>query len=126
METVELGEDTFTKTIEDNDIVLIDFLAEWCGPCKSFSPVFEKVSEEFPGVVFGKVNTEEEQQIAGSFSITSIPTLMAIRDNVVLYAEAGALPEPALRDLVTRVQDVDMDAVRSEIAKQAETSGDTE
>jgi thioredoxin len=126
MATVELGEDTFTKTIEDNDIVLIDFWAEWCGPCKTFSPVFEKVSEEFPGVVFGKVNTEEEQQIAGSFSITSIPTLMAIRDNVVLYAEAGALPEPALRDLVTRVQDVDMNAVRSEIAKQAETSGDTE
>ena len=126
MSTVTLAAENFTETVEGNDIVLIDFWAEWCGPCRTFSPVFEKVSEEFPGVVFAKVNTEEEQSLAGSFGISSIPTLMAIRENVVLYAQAGALPEQALRELVTKVRDVDMDEVRAEVAKQAEESGDSE
>lgn len=124
MATVTLAAENFTETVEGNDIVLIDFWAEWCGPCRTFGPVFEKVSEDYPGVVFAKVNTEEQQSLAGSFGISSIPTLMAIRENVVLYAQAGALPEQALRELVTKVTDVDMDEVRAEVARQAEESGD--
>ena len=126
MATIALAADNFTETVEGNDIVLIDFWAEWCGPCRTFGPVFEKVSDEFPGVVFAKVNTEEEQTLAGSFGISSIPTLMAIRENVVLYAQAGALPEQALRELVTKVTDVDMNEVRAEVARQAAESGDPE
>ena len=126
MATVSLAAENFTETVEGNDIVLIDFWAEWCGPCRTFGPVFEKVSEDFPGVVFAKVNTEEQQALASSFGISSIPTLMAIRENVVLYAQAGALPEQALRELVTKVTDVDMNEVRAEVARQAEESGDPE
>ncbi len=126
MSTIALAAENFTETVEGNDIVLIDFWAEWCGPCRTFGPVFEKVSEEFPSVVFAKVNTEEEQALAGSFGISSIPTLMAIRENVVLYAQAGALPEQGLRELVTKVTDVDMNEVRAEAARQAEESGDPE
>ena len=118
MSTVDLQESTFTQTLEDNDIVFVDFWAEWCGPCRSFAPVYDKISEEFPGVVFAKVDTEAEQTLAQGFQITSIPTLMAIRDKVVLFSQAGALPEPALRDLVTKVQAVDMDDVRTQIAAQ--------
>ena len=114
------------EVIQSATPVLVDFWAEWCGPCRTFGPVFEKVSEEFPGVVFAKVNTEEEQALAGSFGISSIPTLMAIRENVVLYAQAGALPEQALRELVTKVTDVDMNEVRAEVARQAAESGDSE
>lgn len=126
MATIALAAENFTETVEGNDIVLIDFWAEWCGPCRTFGPVFEKVSEDFPGVVFAKVNTEEEQTLAGSFGISSIPTLMAIRENVVLYAQAGALPEQALRELVAKVTDVDMNEVRAEVARQADESGDPE
>ena len=118
MSTVDLQESTFTQTLEDNDIVFVDFWAEWCGPCRSFAPVYDKISEEFPGVVFAKVDTGAEQALAQGFQITSIPTLMAIRDKVVLFSQAGALPEPALRDLVTKVQAVDMDDVRTQIAAQ--------
>ena len=118
MSTVDLQESTFTQTLEDNDIVFVDFWAEWCGPCRSFAPVYDKISEEFPGVVFAKVDTEAEQALAQGFQITSIPTLMAIPDKVVLFSQAGALPEPALRDLVTKVQAVDMDDVRTQIAAQ--------
>lgn len=126
MATIALAAENFTETVEGNDIVLIDFWAEWCGPCRTFGPVFDKVSEDFPGVIFAKVNTEEEQTLAGSFGISSIPTLMAIRENVVLYAQAGALPEQALRDLVEKVTDVDMNEVRAEVARQADESGDPE
>ncbi|MCH9718770.1 MAG: thioredoxin [Actinomycetia bacterium] len=126
MATIALAAENFTETVEGNDIVLIDFWAEWCGPCRTFGPVFEKVSEDFPGVIFAKVNTEEEQTLAGSFGISSIPTLMAIRENVVLYAQAGALPEQALRELVEKVTDVDMNEVRAEVARQADESGDPE
>ena len=118
LSTVNLVESTFNDTVTGNDIVLIDFWAEWCLPCRSFGPVYEKVSADFPNIVFAKVDTEDQQALAQSFGITSIPTLMAIRDKVVLYAEAGALPEPALRDLVNKVQDVNMDDVRAELAKQ--------
>ncbi len=128
MGTVNLVESTFNETVSGNDIVLIDFWAEWCGPCRMFGPVYEKVSEDYPDVVFAKVDTEDQQNIAASFGISSIPTLMAIRDKVVLYAEAGAIPEAALRDLVSKVTEVDMDDVRAQIEKQqAEAgSGDTQ
>jgi thioredoxin 1 len=119
MATVALTKDTFEQTIDDNEIVLIDFWAAWCGPCRAFAPVFEKVSENHPAVVFGKVDTEAEQELAGSFGIQSIPTLMAVRDNIVLYSQPGALPEEALEDIVRQVAELDMDEVRREIAEQA-------
>ena len=118
MATVALDEATFGDTVQNNDMVLIDFWAEWCGPCRMFGPVYEKVSDEFPGVVFGKVDTEAQQGLGAAFSITSIPTLMAIREGVVLFSQPGALPEPELRKLVTALQEVDMTAVHAEIAKQ--------
>lgn len=120
MATVALDEATFSDTVQNNDMVLIDFWAEWCGPCRMFGPVYEKVSEEFPGVVFGKVDTEDQQGLGAAFSITSIPTLMAIREGVVLFSQPGALPEPELRKLVTALQEIDMSAVHAEIAKQQE------
>jgi len=116
MTTVNLTEQTFADTITTSPIVLVDFWAAWCGPCRSFAPVYEKVSEENPDIVFAKVDTESEQGLAGAFSITSIPTLIAIRDGVVLYSQAGALPQEALANLVTAVRDVDMDEVRASIA----------
>ncbi len=116
MTTVNLTEQTFADTITTSPIVLVDFWAAWCGPCRSFAPVYEKVSEENPDIVFAKVDTEAEQGLAGAFSITSIPTLIAIRDGVVLYSQAGALPQEALANLVTAVRDVDMDEVRASIA----------
>jgi thioredoxin len=106
------------STIEDNDIVIVDFWAEWCGPCKSFAPTFEKASEEHPDIVFAKVDTEAEQELAGAFGIRSIPTLMIFRENVVLFNQAGALPPAALADVIGQVKDLDMQAVHKEIAEQ--------
>jgi thioredoxin 1 len=127
LSTVNLVKQTFNETVADNDIVLIDFWAEWCGPCRTFGPVFEKVSSDFPDVVFAKVDTEDQQALAASFNITSIPTLMAIRDKVVLFSQAGALPEAHLRDLVQKVRDLDMDDVKAQIAQQGNAgSSDTE
>lgn len=123
MATQALTKDTFEQTIEDNEIVLIDFWASWCGPCRSFAPVYEKVSETHPGVVFGKVDTEAEPELAASFRIQSIPTLMAVRDKVVLYSQPGALPEDALEDIVSQVKALDMEAVHREIA-EAEAAHD--
>ena len=100
MATQALTKEIFEQTIEDNDIVLIDFWASWCGPCRAFAPVYEKVSEGHPGIVFGKVDTEAEPELAASFRIQSIPTLMAVRDSIVLYSQPGALPEDALEDIV--------------------------
>jgi thioredoxin 1 len=117
MATVALTKDSFEQTIEDNDIVLIDFWASWCGPCRAFAPVYEKVSESHPGIVFGKVDTEAEPELAASFRIQSIPTLMAVRDSIVLYSQPGALPEEALEDIVAQVAALDMDAVHREIAE---------
>ena len=118
MAVIELNEENFEETIKNNDFVIIDFWAQWCGPCKSFAPTYEKVSAEFPDIVFGKVNTEEEQGIAAHFQIRSIPTLMMFREQIIIYSEAGALPEPAFKDIVERASDLDMAKVREQIAEE--------
>ena len=113
--TVELNEQTLEKTVVENDIVIIDFWAPWCGPCKSFGPIYEEVSEKHPDIVFAKVNTEEEQAIGAHFQIRSIPTLMIFREQVVLFSEAGMLPAKALEELIEQVKGLDMAQVKAEI-----------
>ena len=118
MATVDLTADTFEATVEEGGILFIDFWADWCGPCKAFAPVYERVSEDFPDVVFGKVDTEAEQELAGAFGIRSIPTTVVFKEGIGVFMQPGALPEDALRDLVAKVKDLDMDEVRAEIEAQ--------
>ncbi len=122
MSAVTLTSDTFEQTVVDNDIVLVDFWAAWCGPCRQFAPVFEAASERHPDVVFGKVDTEAEQSLAAAAQITSIPTLMAFRDGILVFAQPGALPAPALEQVITAVKELDMDDVRAQIAAQQDGS----
>lgn len=116
--TTALTSETFSDTVKSNPTVLIDFWAEWCGPCRGFAPVYERVASKHPDVVFAKVDTEAQPDLAQAFKITSIPTLVAIREGIVLHSQAGALPEAALENLVSALKDVDMDAVRAELQEQ--------
>jgi len=117
MATVELTGENFESVVDNADMVLVDFWAAWCGPCRMFGPIFERASEQYPDAVFGKVDTDAETELAQAFGISSIPTLMIIRDNVVLYAQPGALPEQALTELITKARELDMDEVRASLAK---------
>ncbi len=118
MAIVELNTSNFKDTITDNDIVFVDFWASWCGPCKSFEPIYEAASEKYPEIVFAKINTEDEQDLAASFQIRSIPTLMIFREQIVLFSQAGMLPQSALEDLITKTKELDMEKVRADIEKQ--------
>jgi len=116
MGSTTLTAENFEKTVLSEDIVLVDFWAEWCGPCRQFAPVFEAASEQHDDIVFGKVDTEAEQALAAAANITSIPTLMAFRDGILVFAQPGALPAPALQQVIEGVRGLDMDAIRAEIA----------
>jgi len=119
MATVTLTKDNFADTVTGNELVLVDFWAEWCGPCRMFAPIFEKLAEEHDEIVFGKVDTEAQQELAAEFQIRSIPTLMIFKDNAVVFAQPGALPEHALRDLVEQARNLDMEEVRRQMAESA-------
>ena len=118
MAAIELTNDNFRSTIDDNDIVLVDFWATWCGPCQQFGPVYEAASEIHTDIVFGKVNTEEQQQLSAEFGIRSIPTLMIFREQIGVFMQPGALPPNALEEVIGKVRELDMDYVRAEIEKQ--------
>ena len=118
MATIEMTKDNFEQTINGNPIVIIDFWAPWCGPCRGFAPVFEKASESHPDIVFAKVNSDEQQELAGSFNIRSIPTLLVFREKVILFQQAGALPGQALEQVLTQAKSLDMAKVHAEIAAQ--------
>ena len=123
--TVEITGGNFKDVVERDGIVLIDWWAPWCGPCRAFGPTYEKVAQKHPDITFGKVNTEDQPELAGSFEIRSIPTLMILRDKVLLFSQPGALPEAALEDLIRQVRALDMDKVRADIAAQEQKAANS-
>ena len=118
MATLELTEPTFAETIENNELVILDFWVEWCGPCRAYGPIYEKISEEFPDVVFGKIDTEAQPELGRLFNVRSIPTTIAFKQEIGVFMQPGALPENALRDLVKMLIGLDMDEVREEMEKR--------
>ena len=126
MPLVNLTEKNFEEEVGKYDIAVLDFWAPWCGPCRSFAPIFEKVAEEYPEILFGKINTEEEQGLAGYFRISSIPTVIMLREQIGVFQQAGMLPEEALKDLIGKVKELDMDMVREEVAKQQAEAGNAQ
>ena len=125
MATVDLTKENFEQTVNGNPMVVVDFWAPWCGPCRGFAPVFEKASEAHGDVVFAKVNTDEEQELGAAFNIRSIPTLMVFREKVILFQQAGALPASALEQVVAQAKSIDMAKVHAEIAQQQDTQAKT-
>ena len=123
MATIEITKDNFEEVITKNSMVILDFWASWCGPCKAFAPAFEAASEKYPDVVFGKINTEEQQELAGHFQIRSIPNVMLFREQIVLFSQPGAMPAAGIDSVIEQAKALDMDKVRAEIAEAEAQSG---